>query len=258
MGMPINDAARLRGDSYDPDRISVVPEYQCRPHGGDYAMRGLANMRIDPVIDPVSQRLIAWHTRMNFQEMERTIWLDGRPHPSDMAPHTFQGFSTGTWDRNMLNVYTTHLKASYLRRNGLPRSDQATFTEHWIRHGNYLTVVTAISDPAFLTETLVRSQTWEYDPTQRVTRDICEYAAEVPKPSADYVPAHFPGTNPFLHEVADQYGLPYSVVRGGAETTYPEFRQKMGKPERRRESCQFYCACGANASNACPRNSGQR
>jgi len=54
---------------------------------------------------------------------------------------------------------------SYLRRNGLSRSDKATFTEHWVRPGNYLTVVTAITDPAFLTETLVRSQTWVFDPT---------------------------------------------------------------------------------------------
>ena len=42
MGIPINAAARLRGDSYDPDRISVAQEYQCRPHGGDYSMRGLS------------------------------------------------------------------------------------------------------------------------------------------------------------------------------------------------------------------------
>ena len=55
MGIPINDAARLRGDSYDADRISVVTEYQCRPHGGDYSMRGLSNMRIDSIIDPVTQ-----------------------------------------------------------------------------------------------------------------------------------------------------------------------------------------------------------
>ncbi|HEV2323395.1 MAG TPA: hypothetical protein VGS10_05550, partial [Terracidiphilus sp.] len=40
MGIPVNDAARLRGDSYDADRISVVSEYQCRPRGGDYSMRG--------------------------------------------------------------------------------------------------------------------------------------------------------------------------------------------------------------------------
>src|SRR6185295_15212827 len=30
-GLPINDAARLRADSWDADRISVVSEYQCRP-----------------------------------------------------------------------------------------------------------------------------------------------------------------------------------------------------------------------------------
>ena len=59
MGIPINDAARLRADSYDADRISVVTEYQCRPHGADYSMRGLANMRVDNIIDPDTQRLIA-------------------------------------------------------------------------------------------------------------------------------------------------------------------------------------------------------
>src|ERR1700674_2274088 len=95
MGIPINDAARLRGDSYDADRISVVQEYQCRPHGSDYSMRGLANMRIDQEHDS-ALGLLAIHTRMAFQEQARTIWMDGRPHPGDFAPHTFQGFSTGT------------------------------------------------------------------------------------------------------------------------------------------------------------------
>ncbi len=28
----------------------------------------------------------------------RKIWMDGRPHPPDYAPHTFMGFSTGRWD----------------------------------------------------------------------------------------------------------------------------------------------------------------
>ena len=251
MGIPINAAARLRGDSYDPDRISVAQEYQCRPHGGDYSMRGLSNMRIDAIIDPVTQRLVAWHTRMNFQEMERTLWMDQRPHPAEFAPHTWQGFTTASWDKNMLNGYTTHLKENYLRRNGLPRSDKATFTEHWIRHGSYLTVTTTITDPVFLSEPLTRSQTWILDPTQRMGRDICEYGPEVPKPRADYVPAHFPGTNPFLHEVADWYGLPYEATRGGAETLYPEYRQKMPKPEHPKQSCERYCDCGATGNNAC-------
>src|SRR5579859_2825791 len=74
MGIPINDAARLRGDSYDADRISVVTEYQCRPHGADYSMRGLANMRVTGEYDS-ADHLLAIHTRMNFQEQARTIWM---------------------------------------------------------------------------------------------------------------------------------------------------------------------------------------
>jgi hypothetical protein len=150
-GIPLNDAGRMRGDSYDGDRISVVTEYQCRPHGGDYSMRGLANMRVEQILDPLTQRVLGVHLRMNFQEQERTIWLDGRERPQPLAAHTFAGFSTGTWNGNMLNVETTHLKPNYLRRNGLPRSDRATFTEHWVRHGDYLTITTLIRDPAFLT-----------------------------------------------------------------------------------------------------------
>jgi hypothetical protein len=244
LGLPLNDAARLRADSYDADRISVVPEYQCRPHSSDYSMRGLANMRVDAIRDHVTQRVIAFHTRINFQEMERTIWLDGRAHPSEYAPHTWQGFSTGAWEDNMLDIYTTHLKESYLKRNGVPRSDKATFTEHWVRHGSYLTVATVVTDPVFLTEPLVRTQTWILDPAQVIARDICETVSEVPK-AADYVPNHLPGTNPFLHEVADWYGLPYEATRGGAETLYPEYRKKMSQPEHPREKCERYCSCGA-------------
>src|SRR5437016_8472471 len=65
MGIPINEAARLRADSYDADRISVVTEYQCRPHGADYSMRGLANMRVDNIIDPETQPLVGMQRRMD-------------------------------------------------------------------------------------------------------------------------------------------------------------------------------------------------
>ena len=110
-------------------------------------MRGLANMRVDAVLDPVTQRTVAIHLRMNFQEMERTIYLDGRAHPSPNAVHTFSGFSTGTWQDNVLSASTTHLKENYIRRNGIPASDKRTFTEHWVRHGDYLTIETVITDP---------------------------------------------------------------------------------------------------------------
>ena len=242
-GIPINDAARLRADSYDADRISVVTEYQCRQHSADYSMRGLATLRIDSEIDPATQRFIAFHTRIGFQSMERTIWLDGRAHPPAEAAHTWQGFSTGVWDGNVLTITTTHLKAYYLRRNGVAATPLRTLTEHWMRHGEFLTVVTIIDDPVSLTEPLVRSQSWVLDPGQRMGTTQCEYVTEIPDPG-QLVPHHLPGSNPWLLEFAENYGLPYDAVRGGAETLYPEYRLVMGPPAKPPpEQCEVYCIC---------------
>ncbi len=239
--LPINDAARMRADSYDADRISVVPEYQCRPHGADYSMRGLGNLRIWREYDEATQKPIAFHTHLLAWDSERTIYMDGRPHPPEYADHTWQGFSTGVWEGSMLTITTTHLKTNYIRRNGVPRSDKAVLTEHWYRHGDYLTVVTVINDPVFLTEPLVRSDNWFLDPGQGIGVFGCEYAPEVPRPEGT-VPNHLPGTNPFLHEFADWYGLPWEATRGGAETLYPEYRQKMGKYNPPAK-CTRYCIC---------------
>src|SRR5213075_2715613 len=85
--LPINDAARMRADSWDADRISVVQEYQCRPHAADYALRGLGNIRIWREFDQPSQRLTAMHMHFLAYDSERTIYLDGRTHPGEYAPH---------------------------------------------------------------------------------------------------------------------------------------------------------------------------
>ena len=45
------------------------------------------------------------------------------------------GGSTGKWEGDMLTITTTHLKMGWIRRNGIPRSDKATVTEHLVRHG---------------------------------------------------------------------------------------------------------------------------
>ena len=95
---------------------------------------------------------------------QRTIYMDGRPQPSQYAQHSWQGFSTGEWDGDMLKVTTTHLKEAWVRRNGLPRSDRATIVEYWIRNDDYLTLVTVVTDPVYLTEPLVRTSDWVLDP----------------------------------------------------------------------------------------------
>ena len=54
----------------------------------------------------VTQGVFAWHTTLRFMLPHRTIYMDGRPHPSENAPHTWQGFSTGEWEGDMLKVTT--------------------------------------------------------------------------------------------------------------------------------------------------------
>jgi hypothetical protein len=249
LGLPINDAARLRADSYDADRISAVTEYQCRQHAADYGMRGLANMRVVTDFDELSQRMTAIHTRIGFHDAERTIYLDGRAHPPAGAPHSWSGFSTGTWNGNMLTIRTTHLKAYYIRRNGVPASDKRTLTEHWVRHGDFLTVVTVIDDPVFLTERLVRSQSWALDPGQRFGSNWCDYGVELPL-GENRVPHWLPGSNPYLKEFSEWYGLPFEATRGGAETMYPEYRRTLKQTFSTADRCTRYCTC-FNANTGC-------
>jgi hypothetical protein len=44
-----------------------------------------------------------------------------------------------------------------------------------------------------------------------------------------WVAYHLPGANPFLNEYSDTYGIPQEAVRGGAETMYPEYLEKLKK-----------------------------
>ena len=53
-GLPINDAARLRAESWDAAKWTV-PEHQCEPHPADYAPHGPANLRMWSDVDVASQ-----------------------------------------------------------------------------------------------------------------------------------------------------------------------------------------------------------
>lgn len=225
LGIPINNAARLRGDSWDA-AIVELPENQCRAHGSDYGWRGPSQLSIWKEVDKASQKVIAFHTHLSAYGAEQTIWMDGRPHPPDYAPHTWQGFSTGKWEGDILVVTTTHLKENWLRRNGLPRSDLATATAHIMRHGNYLTVAATTYDPVYLTEPFMRTSDFVYSPQQAMAPWPCESVDEVDRP-AGVVPAHLLGQNTFLNEFPANYGIPPEATRGGAETMYPEYIIKM-------------------------------
>jgi hypothetical protein len=227
LGLPITDAARLRADSWDASLLTL-PEHQCKPHPSDYGMRGPANLRLWKEVDTATQQTVAWHTHIIWQAPERTIWMDGRPHPPEYAAHTWQGFSTGKMEGDMLTITTTHLKAAFIRRNGTPRSDRATVSEHIIRHGNVLTWMVAITDPVYLTEPFIRTTNFQVDLQQSIGPYPCESVVEVERPLG-VVPHHLPGTNTFLAEFPAKHQLPPQAVRGGAETMYPEYRAKLAQ-----------------------------
>src|SRR5712672_4538036 len=87
LGYPINDAARLRAESWDPSRLTLQ-EHQCRVHISPYIFRGPLEVRIWQEVDPETQQLIAIKNYISTYEQTRTIWMDGRPHPRDYEKHT--------------------------------------------------------------------------------------------------------------------------------------------------------------------------
>jgi cyclase len=226
LGLPINHAARMRAESWVAS-VQTLPERQCIPHSADYMWgRAAFAMRIWKEVNLATQEVVAWHMLSSWQNQHRIVYMDGRPHPSGNALHTWQGFSTGKWEGNVLTITTTHLKVGYVRRNGVPRSDQATLTEHYTRHGDLLTLVSVVDDPVYLTEPLARTSTWQLDLNQHLDPYPCEVTEEVDR--AEGVVPHRPlGPNPDLKEFPARYHLPEDAARGGAETMYPEYRIKL-------------------------------
>jgi hypothetical protein len=230
LGVPINAAGRAKADAWTASLLEL-PENQCRPHPADYSWRGPFNMRIWAEVDRATQTVVAYHTHGQWQQPEQTFWMDGRARPSDYAPHTWQGFSTAAWEGNTLHVVTDHLREGWLRRNGLDRSDYATLSTHIMRHGNYLTVAVVVYDPVYLAAPFLRTTDFVLDVQQHIDPYPCEPQLEVYHEPGT-VPAYAPGTNPFLTEWAQRWGIPPEATRGGPETMYPEYIKTMATMKR--------------------------
>ncbi|PYS13678.1 MAG: hypothetical protein DMG15_10465 [Acidobacteria bacterium] len=232
LGLPLNDEGRAKALSYNYSMLSL-PEYQCGYLTPFYIVLGPFGLRIWSELDPVTGRVIAWKIGGWVDRDVTTIWVDGRPHPSPNAPHTYGGFTTGVWEGDTLTTYTTHMKASMIRRNGAPVSDQATMTMHIMRHGDFLTIRAVILDPVYFSEPYVRSRVWMRDPTVNLGNGVsspCEPIAELPPSDTASV-------------VPEKHNIPREAVLGGAETMYPEYHKKLTGyvPPA---ICKRYCGCG--------------
>ena len=224
IGIPMSEAGRLRSEAWSSSYMTL-PEWQCRPHGAMYISRGPSQVRIWKEVDPVSRQITAWHAEW-LRSIDNPYYMDGRAQPSELAPHTWGGFSTATYEGEMLKITTTHLKEDYYRRNGVPSSDRATLTQYWIRRGDYLTWVTIAYDPIYLTEPMIRSSEYRLALNQQIPPYPCTVVDEVDRPKG-VVPHELPGTNPYLGEFGQKYDIPIEATGGGAASMYPELARKI-------------------------------
>ena len=226
-GFPLNAAGKQKALTWNAT-IQAIPEHQSRAHAGSYSMRGGGgpNIRISKVIDPRTSAWIGYRIDGLYNGANRTIWLDGRPHPSDAAERLWTGFSTGEWENGMLHVTTTHFKQMFQQRNGVPVSPYAVMHEYFIRHGDRMTLISQIDDPVYLEEPMVRTSTFRWNPGAREGAIAqVDVADEVPGLRQGDVP-HYPlgSKHP---EYADDNKLPFEATLGGKETLYPEYVEKL-------------------------------
>jgi hypothetical protein len=259
LGIPLNDDGRARALSYNYSLLAQ-PEHQCGLNTPFYGFLDPFGNNIWTEYDQVTGKIVAYKIGAWLDKDIVTIWMDGRPHPSKNAFHPYSGFTTGEWQGDTLTTYTTHMKDGFLRRNAVSSSDQATMTMHITRHGELLTMTALVVDPVYLTEPYVLSHSWRLDPTLNMPAvpTPCEPIAELPRmDQPGVVPHYLPGKNPFVNELTEMYHLPLIAVLGGAETLYPEFRQKLKDYVPPAICVRYCCGPGTNGLHCITDGSGK-
>jgi len=108
--------------------------------------------------------------------MQTRLFRFGPPAPPAAKATTWQGNSAARWERpggapggnpaapprGSLTVVTTNMRAGYLRKNGVPYSENATVTEYFDvapqpGGGQLLVVTTVVDDPRYLLQPFIVS-----------------------------------------------------------------------------------------------------
>jgi len=242
LGLPLNEAGLRKAESHSGSWLSV-PEHQCTPHPATYQTWGPNSLSINKEYDR-SRRTVSAIRLDGTYGLDRIVWMDGRPHPSEDALHTFNGYSTGHWEGDTLVVETTHIKLGWLRRNGTPTSELARMMEYYTRYDDHLMVTTVVDDPVYLSEPFIRTTEYVLNPRPLpvigfpLTRNDgpifykC-FPAEETTAAKHYVPHYLPGENPLLDEFSETYSVPRWALGAGVASMYPEFVERLKQPAGR-------------------------
>jgi hypothetical protein len=104
------------------------------------------------------------------------VFLDGRPHPPESAPHSKSGFSTGRWEGDTLVVETSHIESGTFMNNGFNHSDSLRLTERFRSSpdGNTLWAVQIYDDPQTFEGRAARYMAWTRRPGEYVFPYECD------------------------------------------------------------------------------------
>jgi hypothetical protein len=171
--IPMNLEAQKIAESWDPAKDTAAGE-QCKAYGAPGLMRGPTRLRISWLDDDTLKLETDYGIQTRLFEFGRAQAPSGPP--------TWQGFSTAQWivaggrgrgagapRFGSMKTVTTRLRPGYLRKNGVPYSASAVFTEHWNLHkqengDQYLVVTNVVNDPVYLQNPWITSNHFKKEP----------------------------------------------------------------------------------------------
>jgi hypothetical protein len=173
--LPITPAARKIADSWDPAKDEASGE-QCKSYGAAAIMRMPGRINITWRDD----NTLKIDTDAGTQT--RLFHFDQVAPPTD--ERSWQGHSIATWRAaqggrepgsapgGSLAVTTTHMRPGYLRKNGVPYSENAVVTEYYntFKEPNgdqWLIITTLVQDPLYLTQPFITSTHFKKQPDQK-------------------------------------------------------------------------------------------
>jgi hypothetical protein len=173
--VPVSAEGRKVADTWDPSQLASDG---CKAYGAAAIMRVPGRLQISWENDTTLR------IDTDAGQQTRRLYFDKAQKPQ--PERTWQGNSMAEWDRitqpgglgvslqqgagkpGSLKVLTSNLKAGYLRKNGVPYSEDTTMTEYFDRLSAYgtdwLTVFTIVEDPHYLNQPFITSTHFKREP----------------------------------------------------------------------------------------------
>lgn len=174
--VPVNGESRKVGEAWDPAKDEAAG-LECKAYGAAAIRRRPGRLHITWQDDNTLK------IEADEGTQTRLFHFGGKP-PEQVDP-TWQGYSAANWERPVrgaglpdpgigvfyartgtkgrsLEVVTTNMRSGYLRKNGIPYSENAVVNEYYDYHkepngDEWFTVTTVVRDPKYLTVPFITS-----------------------------------------------------------------------------------------------------